>query len=69
MLQKHQDKKNHKKRCLKSHFSRSICHLLIVLQRVNPLVPNMLQNLNRRIYPSEHLRKRENLTFDIALFW
>jgi len=26
-----------------------------MLQRVNPLVPNKLQNINRRIYPSEEI--------------
>jgi hypothetical protein len=28
-----------------------------MLQRVNPLVPNKLHNINRRINPSEHKKK------------
>jgi len=31
---------------------------LFMLQRVNPLVPNKLQNINRRIYPSEYVKKK-----------
>ena len=37
-----------------------------MLQRVNPLVPNKLQNINRRIHPSEQQKKESISTFETA---
>jgi len=54
--------------CLKRHFCHKNNICLFMLQRVNPLVSNKLQNINRRIYPSEQQKKESVSTFETPSF-
>jgi hypothetical protein len=52
--------------CARSSKLASWTILLFVLQRVYSLVTNMLQNLNRRIYPSDYYKIEVAQTFNTA---
>jgi alpha-L-fucosidase len=58
-----------KQGCLKSHFRLNNCYLLFLLQRVNPLVPRRLQNLEPTDLPVGAPKRRCGKTFETALLF